>query len=127
MRPSIALLAAAVFAVSATPQVDAASYSGDSYPASSLVAPCQTADSDSREEGRAAEIECEQYIMGFVDALAEAGAAGPGTEICAPPENTADEVRWAFMRWVYGDYAVRTAMPAADAVMATLKEVFPCE
>ncbi len=111
----------------AVPQAALAdSYTGEKYPASALVAPCQTADSDSREEGQAAEIECEQYIIGFIDALAEVGIAGQGRELCIPPENTADEARWAFVRWVYGDYSNRKAMPAADALLATLKESFPC-
>ena len=61
-----------------------------------------------------------------VDALLATGAAGDGTEICPPMVNTADEVRWAFMRWVHGSYSKRKAMPAAEGVMETLKENFPC-
>ena len=122
------LASAAALTLFCLPMESAAqSISGDRYPASRLVGPCQTADSDSREEGQAAEIECEQYIMGFVDALAEAGAIGKGKEICVPPDNTADEVRWAFVRWVYGDFTNRKAMPAADALLAALKDSFPCE
>ena len=100
----------------------AASEDARTYPASALVAPCRTADSDSREEGRAAQVECEQYLLGFVDALAKAG----GKLACPPAVNTGAEVRWAFMRWVYGDYAARIKMDAGDAVLATLKEEFPC-
>lgn len=121
------LIVSALVAAMAMPQVGwAESYSGESYPASQLVEPCQDADSDAREVGQAAEIECEQYIMGFVDALAEIGVAGQGKEICIPAVNTADEVRWAFVRWVYGDFTKRRAMPAADALLAALRDTFAC-
>lgn len=95
------------------------------YMAGDLLSPCQEADNDARW-GEAAETECEQYLIGFVDALLATGAAGPGTQICPPMENTADEVRWAFMRWVHGSYGKRTRMSAAEAVMGTLSETFPC-
>ena len=95
------------------------------YLAGELLSPCQEADNDARW-GEAAETECEQYIIGYVDALLATGAAGPGTAICPPMQNTADEVRWAFMRWVHGSYTKRRQMPAAQAVMATLSENFPC-
>jgi len=94
------------------------------YPASALIAPCRTADADSREEGAAAQVECEQYLLGFVDALAKAGA---GKLTCPPAVNTGSEVRWAFMRWVYGDYAARSRMSAGEAVLAALKEAYPCK
>ncbi len=106
---------------------NADSITGEKYPATRLVAPCQDADNDSREVGQVAELECEQYILGFVDALAEVGAAGKGTDICVPAQNTADEVRWAFVRWVYGDFSKRKKMPAADALLASLKDSFPCK
>ncbi len=95
------------------------------YMASDLLSPCQEADNDARW-GEAAETECEQYIIGYVDALLATGAAGPGTAVCPPMVNTADEVRWAFMRWVHASYTKRKAMPAAQALMATLAENFPC-
>lgn len=98
---------------------------GPDYLARDLLSPCQEADNDARW-GEAAETECEQYIVGFVDALHQTGMAGAGTEICPPEENTADEVRWAFMRWVHSSYTSRTVMPASDALMATLKENFAC-
>ncbi len=106
---------------------NADSITGEKYPATRLVAPCQDADSDAREVGQVAELECEQYILGFLDALAEVGASGPGTGICVPEQNTADEVRWAFVRWVYGDFSKRKSMPAADALLASLKDSFPCK
>ena len=110
--------------VSALP-VHADSFSGAGYTALKLLSPCQEADNDARW-GEAAEVECEQYILGFVDAMKEVGAAGAGTAICPPERNTADEVRWAFMRWVHSDYAKHTRMPAADALLETLKHAFPC-
>ncbi len=99
---------------------------GPAYKAADLLSPCQTADNDSRW-GAAAETECEQYILGYVHALAKVGASGPGKEVCPPAVNTADEVRWAFMRWVHGAYTARGAMTAPDALMETLKASFPCK
>lgn len=98
---------------------------GGGYMAEELMSPCQEADNDARW-GEAAETECEQYIVGFVDALIANGIAGEGTKICPPAQNTADEVRWAFLRWVHGSYSARKKMTAADALMGTLAEVFPC-
>jgi len=118
-----AFLGAGALAAAAEP----ASGDARSYPASDLIAPCRTADSDSREEGRAAQVECEQYLLGFVDALASAGASGAGKTTCPPAVNTGAEVRWAFMRWVYGDYDARSRMTAGDAVLAALQEEFRCK
>jgi len=98
---------------------------GSGQTAAQLLEPCQEADNDARW-GQGAEIECEQYIIGFVEALTLAGGAGEGTEICVPDQNTEDEVRWAFMRWVHGSYSQRTKMSAAEAMLATLKDNFPC-
>ncbi len=95
------------------------------YSAAELLSPCQEADNDARW-GQAAEVECEQYIIGYVDALEATGAVGTEAGICLPEQNIADEVRWAFMRWVHSDYSGRTKMLAAEAVLATLKDSFPC-
>ncbi|TCL00783.1 hypothetical protein BXY66_3430 [Shimia isoporae] len=95
------------------------------YTAKDLLSPCTEADNDARW-GEAAETECEQYIMGFIAGLEATGNAGPGTKICPPDQNTADEARWAFMRWVHGDFTKRKAMPASDGLMAALEERFPC-
>lgn len=95
------------------------------YSALDLLAPCQEADNDARW-GEFAETECEQYIMGFVGALKEIGAKSE-LGICAPEQNTADEVRWAFMRWVHASYTERKTMPASTALMTTLKDEFPCQ
>ena len=95
-----------------------------SYSAADLLSPCQEADNDARW-GAAAEAECEQYIMGFVGALRAIGEK-ESSGICAPDQNTADEVRWAFMRWVHASYSQRTKMPANEALFETLKENFAC-
>lgn len=95
------------------------------YTAAELLSPCQEADNDARW-GQAAEIECEQYIIGYVDALEATGAIGPDLGICLPEQNISDEVRWAFMRWVHGNYSERTKMMAANALLATMQESFPC-
>lgn len=98
---------------------------GAGYTAGELLSPCQEADNDARW-GEAAEIECEQYILGFVAALREAGLKAD-IGICTPDQNVADEVRWAFMRWVHASYSERTKLPASKAMMATLQEHFACE
>lgn len=98
----------------------AESFSGSGYTAAELLSPCTEADNDARW-GEAAETECEQYILGFVDALAVVDAG-----VCAPNVNTADEVRWAYMRWVHADYSTRRNMSAAEALQETLKSAFPC-
>ncbi len=103
----------------------AESFTGSGYTAAELLSPCQEADNDARW-GEAAETECEQYILGFVDAMMEVGALGAQTGVCPPNVNTADEVRWAYMRWIHADYTTRRAMPAADALLQTLKSSFPC-
>lgn len=124
MRSSV-LAAAAAFLLIGPGAAWAESFSGADYAAHELLSPCQESDNDARW-GEAAETECEQYIMGFVDALAEVGAVGPEAGMCPPAVNTADEVRWAYMRWVHASYTARKDMPAADALLATLKDSFPC-
>ena len=124
MRKATMILSALLLAGS-TVAAKADSFTGSSYTAGDLLSPCQEADNDARW-GDAAETECEQYLLGFADALAEVGQTGAEAGICPPDQNTADEIRWAFMRWVHARYSERTAMPAADALMATLRENFPC-
>lgn len=123
---STAVSAIAALALGLATPATADSFSGAGYTAVHLLGPCQVADSDARELGTAAETECEQYLMGFVDALRQVGATGAEAGICPPEVNTADEIRWAFMRWVHGSYSERKGMPAADAVMATLRASFAC-
>ncbi len=120
------ITAIAVFAMVTMPVwAQAQTAGGSAYSAADLLSPCQEADNDARW-GAAAEVECEQYIVGFVDALTGAGATGPEAGICLPEVNVADEVRWAFMRWVHKSYSKNIAMSAADALLATLKDSFPC-
>lgn len=90
-----------------------------------LLAPCMEGDNDSRW-GSVAEMECEQYITGFTDALVLTGAVGKDKGICLPDVNRADEVRWAFMRWANKNFAQRDE-PAAQGLHMTLKEHFPCK
>ena len=98
------------------------SHMAATYTAKDLLSPCTEADNDARW-GEAAETECEQYMIGFVGALK---ATDSGEGICLPEENVADEVRWAYTRWVNEAYSQRTIMPAADAVLATLQDKFAC-
>ena len=121
MRLLLSVTAATIF-------LSASAFAGSHeavYTAGDLMGPCQEADSDARN-GVFAEIECEQYLVGFVEALTATGMAGAETGICLPSQNVADEVRWAYIRWIYGDFSARKAMPASDAVLATLKDSFAC-
>ena len=122
MRPIITLTALTL--ALGTPAF-AGGHTGSTYLATDLMSPCQEADNDARW-GAAAEAECEQYIVGFVDALRATGQAGAGTKMCPPEINTADEVRWAFMRWVHESFTARKQMTAADALLGTLADSFPC-
>ena len=124
MRNASMILMAAVLAATAS-TAEADSFSGSTYTAGDLLSPCQEADNDARW-GEAAEVECEQYLIGFADALKVVGQTGSEAGICPPEVNTADEIRWAFMRWVHKDYATRIAMPAAEALLTTLRESFTC-
>ena len=65
----------------------------------------------------------EQYILGFVHALQEIG----DNTVCVPKVNTADEVRWAYMRWIHEDYSAHKSMTAGAAVLGTLRDKFPCQ
>ena len=93
------------------------------YKVRELLSPCNEADNDARW-GAAAEAECEQYLIGFTDALAITGQLG--TEICLPVQNRADEIRWAYMRWVHENFGRRDET-AAVGLMDTLKDKFPCQ
>lgn len=95
------------------------------YSALDLLSPCQESDNDARW-GEAAETECEQYLLGFVGALKATGQTGAETGICPPEVNTADEVRWAFMRWVHASYSKRKALGADEALLMALKDSFTC-
>ncbi len=110
----------------AAPEAAADGFAGTAYPARDLLNICQEADNASRMIGQIAETECEQYMTGFVDALFLAGGTGPEAGICPPQVNTADEMRWAFAKWVHASWTERTAMSAGDAIMGTLRDSFAC-
>ena len=112
-----ALLGALLLALSFSSSATAA----QPYSAVDLLQACTEADNDARW-GEVAELECEQYIMGFVHALLE---LKEGT-VCPPVQNTADEVRWAYMRWVHADYGAHKDMTAGSALLQTLREKFGC-
>ena len=92
------------------------------YSAVELLRACTEADNDARW-GETAELECEQYVLGFVHALQELG----DTTVCVPAQNTVREVRWAYMRWVHEDYGAHKDMTAGAALMGTLQDKFKCE
>ena len=92
------------------------------YAVADLMEPCFEADNDARW-GAAAEAECEQYLRGFTDALILSGVAEG--KVCLPPQNRDAEVRWAFIRWVHEHFGDRE-QPAAQGLMATLEDKFPC-
>ena len=92
------------------------------YRIEDLLSPCVEADNDARW-GAAAETECEQYIRGFTDAFIL--LAGED-EVCLPELNRDDEVRWAFMKQAIQNYGERRG-PAAQGLMTTLKDAFPCK
>ena len=122
--PKLVLAAlGAWFLVASLPSAaGAAGPAGGSYATEDLLAACTEGDNAARKWGEMAELECEQYVMGFVHALQLAGE----TTVCAPEVNTADEVRWGFMRWVHESYGARIRMPAGEALLGSLREKFPC-
>lgn len=120
---SIAIAALAFCLAPALSQTNAAQAA--TYLASDLLTPCQNADNDSRW-GEGPEKECEQYLYGFSDALTASGQAS-AMGICVPEQNAGPEMRWAFVKWVHGDFTARRMMSAGDAVLGTLKEAFACK
>lgn len=117
-----AALGASFLATAAVTGSATGAIAAEGYSATDLLSSCTEADNDARW-GEVAELECEQYIHGFVDALQETGGAG----VCPPAVNTADEVRWAYMRWVHEDFGAHKGMTAGAALMGTLKDKFKCE
>lgn len=115
MRSKLIVAAGALVLLAAAPA------SAEEYSGADLLSPCVEADNDARW-GETAELECEQYINGFVAALAVMG----NKESCPPKVNTPDEVRWAYMRWIHEDYK-RRKQGAGTALMAALKDKFPCK
>ena len=99
-----------------------AATTAQAYSALELLSACTEADNDARW-GETAELECEQYVLGFVHALQETG----DSTVCAPAQNTADEVRWAYMRWFHEDYGAHKNLTAGQALLGTLRDKFKCE
>lgn len=98
------------------------------YQAGDLAQLCLQGDNASRE-GLAAQRECEQYVGGFLDALAvasESAAPGAVPAICFPAEiDPIDAVRRAFTRWVFAHYSERD-QPAGVQLWRMLGEEFGC-
>lgn len=118
-------LAVALLAVAAmfSPQPVYSQLSG--YTVAQLLEPCMEGDNDSRW-GVAAELECEQYILGFTDAYVLTNARKQDN-VCLPPEgNRADEIRWVFMKWAHDNYDQRD-MPAALGLLEAIKSKFACD
>ena len=121
MFPSRNLLIGAAAAL----MLSIAPAASQSYTSANLLDPCTEADNDARY-GQYAETECEQYILGFVNALQMTEWVGPAHNVCLPEQNLTDEIRWAFMRWVHEDYS-RRHMSAAEGLFAAVKAKFPCK
>ena len=125
MRTALGIFSGAAILVINASAASAGAHTGEIYLARELMQTCVEADNDSRF-GKELEIECEQYISGFVQALEQTGQVGADAGICPPDENMPDEVRWAFTRWVHGSYTKRVQLSAAEAMLATLRDEFPC-
>lgn len=95
------------------------------YSIADLLQPCMEGDNDAREQGFIAEMQCEQYIRGFVDGYLLLSDEGKTDNVCLPEQNQADEVRWAFMRWAHDHYDERN-QPAAEGLIAVIKNKFGC-
>ena len=96
------------------------------YTIKQLLEPCTEGDNDSRW-GQVAEQECQQYIRGFTDSYLVLVAGGAKAVTCLPPPGNRDtEIRWAFMKWANKNFD-RRGRPAAEGMMATLREAFGCK
>ena len=93
------------------------------YTGAQLLEPCVEGDYDSRWCA-VSEIECEQYLTGFGDAI-QLMASETGGQSCLPATNRADEMRWAFVYWAYQHYDDLN-LPAGTLLMRVIREVFPC-
>ena len=96
------------------------------YSIEQLLQPCMEGDNDAREQGYIAELQCEQYIHGFIDSYVLLSSGGKADNVCLPKQNRADEVRWAFMRWTHENYGQRD-QPAGEGLLTVLKEKFVCQ
>ncbi len=96
------------------------------YTIKQLLVPCTEGDNDSRW-GQVAEQECQQYIRGFTDSYLTMVAGGAKGVTCLPPPGNRDtEIRWAFMKWANQHFDQR-GRPAAEGLMATLRDSFGCK
>ncbi|MCG6868648.1 MAG: hypothetical protein LJE91_07955 [Gammaproteobacteria bacterium] len=87
---------------------------------------CIEGDSDVRW-GAASEGECKQYINGFTDTFLPLAEDPKAAYFCLPPPgNRPDEIRWAFMKWST-DNRDKRDVPAAEGLMATVKEKISCK
>ncbi len=121
---SVAVVAVAIASLLSAARPQAAELSD--YTVEQLLEPCMEGDNDSRW-GQVAEQECEQYIRGFTDAYLMTVAGGAEGVSCLPPEgNRDDEIRWAFMKWTHKNLDMRDH-PAAQGLLAMLREVFGCK
>ncbi len=93
------------------------------YTGVELLKPCVEGDNDSRW-GAVSELECEQYLIGFSDAV-QLMATERGEQSCLPAINRADVMRWAFVYWAHQHYNDLN-LPAGTLLMRALREVFPC-
>lgn len=96
-----------------------------SYTVAELLKPCEEGDNDARW-GAGKEAECEQFIKGFTGAYIMLADGGKADDVCLPaPGNRPDEIRWAFMKWVYQNFDKKD-MPAAQGLMEVVRSKFPC-
>jgi len=88
-----------------------------------LLLPCQEADNDPRD-GFIAQLECVQFIRGFLAGAEAAGGLEPA--LCLPEANTDDMMRRAIVRWVHGSFSRRSKLPVGEALHAALSDGFAC-
>ena len=93
------------------------------YTGAQLLEPCVEGDNASRW-GAVSEIECEQYLIGFSDAI-QLMTTENGEQSCLPAINRADEMRWAFVYWAHQHYDDLN-LPAGTLLIRVIREAFPC-
>jgi hypothetical protein len=58
--------------------------------------------------------------------LTTVAGGAEGVACLPPPGNRDTEIRWAFMKWAHNNFDQR-GRPAAEGMMATLREAFGCK
>ena len=125
-RQASALATAACLAVLIAAPFAAEAAELSEYTIADLLEPCMEGDNDSRW-GEVALQECEQYVRGFTDSYLTMVAGGAGAVTCLPAVGNRDtEIRWAFMKWAHRNFDQRHR-PAAEGLMATLRDAFGCD